>query len=55
MKIRKRKPAYDPNDPVRLFRYFYCISRDTTKTKSERFRASLDCVDLIRYLGYWPD
>jgi hypothetical protein len=54
-KARKRKPADDPNDPVRLFHHFYRISRDTTKTDLERFRARIDCMDLIRYLGYWPD
>jgi hypothetical protein len=57
MKPFKRKPAPkdDPNDPVKMFRYFYRISRDPTKSDVERFRARLDCADLIWYLGYWPD
>jgi hypothetical protein len=50
------QPRDDPNnEPERMFRYFYRISRDATKTESERFRARIDCMDLIRYLGYWPD
>jgi hypothetical protein len=55
MKPRKRKRADDPNDPERMFHYFYRISRDPTKSDAERFRARIDCMDLIRYLGYWPD
>jgi hypothetical protein len=55
MKPRKRKRADDPNDPERMFHYFYRISRDPTKSDAERFRARIDCMDLIRYVGYWPD
>ena len=57
MKPRKSKQRQqdDPNDPVRLFNYFYRISRDPNKSEAERFRARIDCLDLIRYLGYWPD
>jgi hypothetical protein len=58
MKPRKSKQEQqdDPNnDPVRLFHYFQRIARDTTKSEVERFRARIDCMDLIRYLGYWPD
>jgi hypothetical protein len=51
----KQKQQDDPNNLVRLFHYFYRISLDPTKTDIERFRARLDCMDLIRYLGYWPD
>jgi hypothetical protein len=52
----KQKQQDDPNNnPERMFHYFYRISRDTAKTDLERFRARIDCMDLIWYLGYWPD
>jgi hypothetical protein len=57
MKSRNRKPEPkdDPNNPARLFHHFQRIARDPTKSDVERFRARMDCLDLIRYLGYWPD
>jgi hypothetical protein len=57
MKLRNHKsqPKEDPNDPVRLFHHFQRIARDPTNSDVGRFRARMDCMDLIRYLGYWPD
>jgi hypothetical protein len=57
MKPRNRKPEPkdDPNNPERLFHHFQRIARDPNKSDGERFRARMDCLDLIRYLGYWPD
>jgi hypothetical protein len=54
--LKSEQPKDDPNNnPERMFHHFHRISHDATKSESERFRAAIDCVDLIRYLGYWPD
>jgi hypothetical protein len=49
------QPKDDPNNPERMFHHFHRVSHDPNKSPSERLRAALDCVDLIRHIGYWPD
>jgi hypothetical protein len=53
---RKSKPLTDAtDDPIELYKYFHARSVDPTKTEQERTIARIDVMDIIAFLGYWPN
>ena len=43
------------DDPIELYKYFHARSIDPTKTELERTIARIDVMDIIAFLGYWPN
>jgi hypothetical protein len=55
-KPRKSKLLTDAtDDPIELYKYFHARSLDPTKTEQERAIARIDVMDIIAFLGYWPN